>query len=60
VFVARRPFLHNGKNYAPGDIVKGYPKDFGYRSESFIRGGLIVEKADKRPRKVVMEEVKPE
>jgi len=59
MFVARRPFLHNGKQYVPGDIVKGYPKEFGYRSESFIRAGMIDEKPDKRPRKV-MEEVKPE
>jgi len=59
MFVARRPFLHNGKQYVPGDIVKGYPKEFGYRSESFIRSGMIDERPDKRPRKV-MEEVKPE
>jgi hypothetical protein len=58
MFVARRPFLHKGKEYSVGDTVKGFPSNFEPRPESFIRAGWIVEKT--RPRKAVMEEVKPE
>jgi hypothetical protein len=60
VFVARRSFLHNGKKYVPGDVIKNFPQNFEPRSESFIRTGLIDEKPDKRVSKPKMEEVKPE
>jgi hypothetical protein len=60
MFVARRSFLHNGKQYTPGDTVKGFPEKFEPRPESFLRAGMIDEVPDKRRAKPVMEEVKPE
>ena len=60
MFVARRPFLHNGHTYKIGEVIKGFPTGFN-RDESFIRTGLIVEKPDKAVRKPkVMEEIKAE
>lgn len=44
-FVARKPFLHNGVRYAPGDVVKDFPDAF-FRSEGLIRTGFIVERPD--------------
>lgn len=62
MFVARRSFLFNGKQYKPNDVVKGFPESFGLRPEAFIRSGMIVEKPDpiKKPRLPKMEEVKAE
>lgn len=42
-FVARKPFLHNGVHYRPGDVVQGFPENF-FRSEGLIRTGFIVER----------------
>lgn len=47
-FVARKPFTFKGHHYRPGDVVKGFPKDF-FRPETFIRTGMIVETAKKKP-----------
>jgi hypothetical protein len=58
MFVARRPFLHNGHTYKIGETVKGFPGSFEPRPEAFIRAGMIVEK--KSTAKPKMQEVTPE
>jgi len=59
VFVSRKPFLFNGTQYMPGDVIKGFPEEFN-KSESFIRAGMVVERPDpvKKPAKK-MEQVVP-
>lgn len=47
-FVARKPFLHKGTQYRPGDVVYGFPEDF-FRAEGFIRTGMVVSEAEPRP-----------
>jgi hypothetical protein len=62
MIVARRPFLHNGHQYQPGDVVKGFPENFGYRSETFLMTGLVKEVEDPKPARKTkkMEEIKAE
>lgn len=57
MFVARRSFLHNGQQYQPNDVVKGFPENFGLRPEAFIRSGMIQEQPD--PPKAVIKKTKP-
>ena len=53
-FVARKPFLYEGHQYVPGDIVDGFPdrfdKSMRFLSTGYVEERVVAEKAT-APRK---------
>ena len=41
VYVARKTFVHDGKRYAPGDVVEDFPGGWP-RPDSALHTGLVV------------------
>lgn len=45
-YVARKPFLFNGKQFTPGKVIPKTMLD-KYQEETFLRNGFIVEQVKK-------------